>query len=89
MQAGHQPELVTRSPDSASAQGAGGPTATPSKKVFAVTLPYSRDVKKLNAGAIFQVSRDVYDVSAASLGTVLGHVVEAHEKVMKTKLRSS
>jgi hypothetical protein len=81
MQAGHQQELVTQTPVSASAHGPGDPSATPPrKKVFAVTLPHSLDVKNLNSGAIFQVSRDVYDASAASPETFLGHVAEAQEK---------
>lgn len=78
MQAGDEQELVTRYPDSA--HGSGGPSAKPVKKMFVVTLPYSLDVKKLKAGTIFQVSRDVYDISAASSRTFLGHVVEAREK---------
>jgi len=77
LEAGNQQGLVTQSPDSASTHRSGVPSATPSKKVLTVRLPYSPDVKKLSAGAIFQVNRDGY---AASSGTLLGHVVEAHEK---------
>ena len=77
LEAGNQQGLVTQSPDSASTHRSGVPSATPSKKVLTVRLPYSPDVKKLSAGAIFQVNRDGY---AASSGTLLVHVVEAHEK---------